>query len=270
MRKIKTESMKRLSDFEDKFWNFSKFALAHYADFSDEHSFTLREKPLFAPKVPLGKYCFLPHHLPTDQAPPDAHLYRFRHPLAQSLFDFYKEKQSPFALVRFDGSTVPSNHAILTRFLNTSGWLQAQILRVDSLESEDFLLFSGMTADGTTLDELQCRRLFSLPGTSPNSSSLPGTDVQIALRQIIEQQTSEAIRLSMERNAKLLNEEAQKLEQWAEDKIFAAEFEIKETKKRITELKRSLQKSTSPQETLQTQKETSSWLISLLPNLSEK
>lgn len=257
LRKIKTESMKRLSDFEEKFWKFNAFALGPYADFSEEHTFSLREKPPVAlsGNLPLGKYCFLPHHLPADQLPPDAHLYRFRHPLAQALFDHYKQIEVPFAVINFDATTVSSNHAILTHLIDTSGWLQAQFLRIESLEAEDYLLFSGMTTDGTLLDENQCKRFFSLPGTVAASNRLPGTDVHIALRQMIERETSEALRLSMERNARLLNEEAQKLEQWAEDKIFAAEFEIKETKKRITELKRALQKSVSPQETLQIQKD---------------
>ena len=53
----------------------------------------------------------------------------------------------------------------------------------------------------------------------------------------------------------MLNEEAQKLEKWAEDRIFAAELEIKDAKKRIAELKRPLQKSPVATETLNIQKE---------------
>ena len=255
LRKIKSESMKRLSDFEKKFWDFSKFTLSPYAEFIEEHTFVLKSKPPFAPHVHLGKYRFLPHHLSADQFPPDAQLYRFRHPLAQALFDYYREAPVSFAIITFDGSTVLSNHAILGPFLGASGWLQVAFLQIESFETEQCLLFSGMTTEGIVLDEDQCRRLFSLPGISSHSINLPNTEVRIALQQIIENASGEAIRINMERNARLLNDEAQKLEQWAEDKIYAAEFEIKETKKRISELKRALRNSTSPQETLQLQKE---------------
>lgn len=255
LRKIKSESTKRLSEFEKRFWDFSRFALAPYAEFTEEYTFVLKSKPPFAPHAHLGKYRFLPHHLSADQFPSDAQLYRFRHSLAQALFDHYKEASASFAVITFDGSTVLSNHAILSSFLGASGWLQVQFLQIDSFETEQCLLFSGMTTDGMVLDEDQCRRLFSLPGVSSDSNILPDTEVLITLRQIIENASGEAIRLNMERNARLLNEQAQKLEQWADDRIFAAEFEIKETKKRITELKRALRNSTSPQETLQLQKE---------------
>jgi hypothetical protein len=247
--------MKLLSEFEKRFWDFSSFTLAPYAEFTEEYTFVLKSKPHFAPQANLGKYRFLPHHLSSDQFPPDAQLYRFRHPLAQAMFDYYQEASFSFAVITFDGSTVLSNHAILGSFLGASGWLQVQFLQIESFETEQCLLFSGMTIDGTLLDEDQCRRLFSLPGISSNSNNLPKTEERIALLQTIENASGVAIRLNMERNARLLNEQAQKLEQWAEDKIFAAEFEIKEIKKRITELKRALRNSTSPQETIQLQKE---------------
>ena len=63
------------------------------------------------------------------------------------------------------------------------------------------------------------------------------------------------LKASLERHAHLLNIESQKLETWADDRVFAAEQDIKDTKKRITELKRHLNKAASASETLHIQKD---------------
>jgi hypothetical protein len=197
----------------------------------------------------------MPFNMPSEQLPTDAHLYRFGHPLAQALLEYHKTTPSVLGQVTFDYNASPQKISILESLIGESGYLQAQHLRIESLETEDYLLFSGMTTEGSLLDGEQCKRLFSLTGTEAVAQRVFPTDVQIALRQIIDNQSSEAVRFSLERNAQLLNTEAQKLEQWAEDRIFAAENEIKETKKRSNELKRALQKAASPNETLQIQKE---------------
>ena len=52
----------------------------------------------------------------------------------------------------------------------------------------------------------------------------------------------------LEANARLFNEERDKLERWAEDKIAAAEEALRNTKARISQLKREARKATSMQE----------------------
>lgn len=256
LNKIKLESLKKLSAFEAKFWQFTRFVLAVYADFTNDYTFVLKRTPLEALKIPLGQYQFLPYNVPSEQLPTHAQLYRFGHPLAQYLLEQFKTTPSVLSgHVVFDCSNAQPKINILESLIGETGCLMAQHYRIESLETEDFLLLSGLTTEGGVLDDEQCRRLFSLAGTESKSLFDIPMDMHEVLKSNIVQQADLALKGSLERNAQILNGEAQKLEQWAEDKIFAAESEIKEAKKRINELKRALQKAASPNETLQIQKD---------------
>lgn len=255
LNKIKLESLKKLSAFEDKFWRFTRFALASYATFTEDYTFFLNKNPNQTLKIPLGKYRFLPFNVPSDQLPTDAHLYRFGHPLAQCLLEQFKTTPSVSGHIVFDCSNAMPKINILESLTGSTGCLMAQHYRIESLETEDFLLLSAMTTEGVLLDDEQCQKIFSLSGTEATDHLEIDSEINVFLKENIEQQANLALKGSLERNAQILNGEAQKLETWAEDKIFAAESEIKEAKKRINELKRALQKVANPNETLQIQKD---------------
>jgi predicted nucleic acid-binding Zn-ribbon protein len=66
-----------------------------------------------------------------------------------------------------------------------------------------------------------------------------------------------AIAHILEVNQRLFNEERDKLEKWAEDKLLAAEEALKNTKARIAQLKRDARKATTLQEQAGVQQEIS-------------
>ncbi len=61
----------------------------------------------------------------------------------------------------------------------------------------------------------------------------------------------------LEANRRLFNEEREKLERWADDKLMAAEEALKNTKARIAQLKREARKATTLQEQESIQREIS-------------
>ena len=108
------------------------------------------------------------------------------------------------------------------------------------------LLFSGLTDQGEPLDQNTCEKLMSMPVMSrPTalSTTIPATLIANSQRA-----ADATIAQVLEANQRLFNEERDKLERWADDKLLAAEEALKNTKTRIAQLKRDARKATTLQE----------------------
>src|SRR6202020_2007717 len=99
-----------------------------------------------------------------------------------------------------------------------SGWLCVTNLTVSAFETEDWLLFAGVTDDGQELDPDQCQRMFSLNATDTSQLSLsPDDTVRTRMDgQFSQQQQAVLTRLS-EKNAEFFELEMENLEGWAGD-----------------------------------------------------
>jgi hypothetical protein len=49
--------------------------------------------------------------------------------------------------------------------VGASGWLELSKLTVESLDTEEFLLFAARADDGRSLDDETCRKLMLLPAS---------------------------------------------------------------------------------------------------------
>jgi superfamily II DNA or RNA helicase len=234
LEKIKVESEQRLDAFENKFWEFSRFALAPFADqFDDEnHSFRLLKSPIET--IPVGNFRFLSHRLPHDRLPKDAQVYRIGHPLAKHFLRQFENAALPCAEVVFDTSNTTRKVTIPDHLIGASGWMQLETLTLESLESEDFLLFAGMDDEGILLQPEQCRRMFSLSGQLVQDHlPAPDPDFQQALEVEISRQRRE---LELQRNQQdvhLFNREMDKLDQWANDRRMALHAELRALEQEI-------------------------------------
>lgn len=95
------------------------------------------------------------------------------------------------------------------------------------------------------IEEEIARRLFEMPCRiieNPGSIDSSQFDDAFAVR---ERAVTEALK---RQNAEWFSAESQKLERWAEDKVFAAEKELKDAKARILELKREARTAESPED----------------------
>lgn len=239
LEKIKIESQKRLDTFEQKFWDFSRFALAEFADTFDNENYAFRLHRSPTPSVKTGVFRFLSHRLPFDRLPKDAQVYRIGHPLSQHLFATYKKLKLPVAEVVFDYAASAAKVSALENLKNTEGWLRLDKLSVESLENEDFLLFSGIFDDGKPLETDLCRRLFSLVGQVENTVlSLP-TAIKTTLEQAIQQERLTWMQQREQRDAFLFTSEMTKLDRWAEDQRLALHTELRELEQEIR-LRRNL------------------------------
>ncbi len=126
-------------------------------------------------------------------------------------------------------------------------------LSVESFEEEDHLIFSAVTDDGTTLDDEQAQRLFSLPGTCGE----PISDIPCSghLQQILDSGKGRIIEAISARNSVFFDDEMEKLEKWADDLKSGLEYELKELDREIKFLKTESKKILKLDEKLKAQKD---------------
>ncbi|WP_373549117.1 SNF2-related protein [Haliscomenobacter sp.] len=239
LEKIKVESEQRLDAFEEKFWAFSRFALAEYANqFDDEnHSFRLLRSPLS--DVPKGNFRFLSHRLPHDRLPKDAQVYRIGHPLARHLLKTHQGQGLPVAEVVFDFKNAARKVSALEPLVGASGWLRVDRLCIEGLENEDFLVFAGMDDTGELIEQERCRRMFSLPGQVVSSGWEQDQHITQALQAEIQLQRNLLMERRNQRDIQLFDLEMDKLDRWASDQRLALHTELREIEQDIR-LRRNL------------------------------
>ena len=148
--------------------------------------------------------------------------------------------------------------------------LEIHKLSVQALESEDYLLFAGITDEGEELDQDQCRRLFDLPGEvkprmDANERKLesrtgfqPVYDGEVVGREgtqgtqkkirvdscssVVKKLKKEVLVEIPERNANFFDEEMEKLDKWADDVKKGLEIRLKQLDVEIKTLKAEARK----------------------------
>lgn len=197
--------------------------------------------------IPVGRY-----ELPRRSG--EAHLYRLGHPLAVELLRRAKQRTLPPAKITFDYSGATPKIAALRALVGQAGELLVSQFTVESLDqAEDYLLVAAATDHGQLLDDEAARRLFSLPAAAvePLASFEPSPE----LGEAIERRQAEIRRAISERNARLFEAEADKLDHWADDLKIALEREIKDFDRQIKEAKRAATLALSLEDKLAGQKQ---------------
>ena len=243
------ESKEYLSKYEGWLWDITKFYLEPYADFAgDEHSFTLRANPFSNETIHPGPYSM-------GKNVEDANIYRVGHPLAQRVIDKCKTLALDGQELIFNYSGTPKRISILESFVGKSGWLSVINLTIDSFETEDQILFSGISDDGIELDIEQCQRLFSLQAEfSPLQTGI-GAEAEEVLSSIAHRQQNEILHINAERNSGFFDAEMEKLDKWAEDLKNSIELELKELDKEIKARKTEAKKILKLEEKVKAQRQ---------------
>jgi ERCC4-related helicase len=232
--------------FEKLLMDLTRYELASKAEFLNDFSFKLLEKP-FEGDIQTGLY-----ELPRRSG--DAHLYRLAHPLASAIMQRAKERELPFASVEFDLSGYDGKISVLDEVKGKSGFLRIDVLMVSSLDqSEEYLLYAGATDEGIHLEKEVIHRFFSLSGRIEKMNVQ--TQEPVYLEQIILDKETIIRKKVVQRNALYFEAEAEKLDGWAEDLKTGLEREIKEMDKQIREARRASIAALTLEEKLKHQKE---------------
>lgn len=231
----------RLDKLGRWFWGVTCFALDGRARFDEQsYAFSLSTPPT---GIATGRY-----QLIRGAAQPDmlAHAYRLSHPLGEWSIDASLNAATPVATLKLDYGKYGARISVVENLRGKSGWLTLARLEVTAFETTEALLFSGITDDGQVLDQEACEKLMAIPAAgkpTPLSTNVPETLLANSQRAV-----AATIAQVLEANQRLFNEERDKLERWADDKLLAAEEALKNTKARIAQLKRDARKAATLQE----------------------
>ena len=176
--------------------------------------------------------------------------YRQDHPLAAHVIQKGLSHEHPPATLRLEYAPYGQVISVLKPLLGDSGWIELSKLTVESLDMEEFLIFTARTDSGQTLDEEICRKLMLLPANVDSQSPDPAPDLS-ALRQA---EIQGRIKQVEERNGKFFDEEVLKLDRWSDDLKQGLEREIRELDKQIREARRMAVLAGSLQDKLEAQK----------------
>ena len=243
------ETRQRLDWVGRMFWQLTKFMLVDLATFDDTTlAFDLRDAP--RPDVKPGRYHLISK---THQNVDGEFLYRISHPLGEHAIDAAKTCPTPEATLKFQITSNPVRIRVVENLKGKSGILVLNRLIIDSFDREEYLLFSGSTDDGKSLDQETCEKLFHCDAVVAPGGV--GPDVMPALKRETERHAAATISRSLETNNKHFQEERERLEKWADDQIIAAERELADTKARIRALNRAARLTTTTEEQLKIQNE---------------
>ena len=227
-----------INRYERMLWAVTRHELANLADFDDSYlTFTLRRLPKGI-NVPLGGYGIAKTSL-------CEHRYRLGHPLAQHVISNAKDRTLNEGRLHFHYSKWPAKAVNVEPLVGKSGVLSARLLSFSGFDEQDHLLLAAKTDDGEEIEPAVIRRLFEMPCSNDNTAL---ASLQNNLEGILVSRECEVIEKLKDQQSHWFAEESQKLEKWADDRVFAAEKELKDAKARILDLKREARSTQSPEE----------------------
>ncbi|WP_421201227.1 SNF2-related protein [Aeromonas enteropelogenes] len=239
------EAEARLDKLGRWFWGVTRYALSDSAHFDEQsYAFSLSRPPQ---GIEPGRYQLIRGRLEQPrQTDMLSHAYRLSHPLGEWSINTSLSAPTPLAALTLDYDKHGLRVSVVERLRGQSGWLTLARLEVNAFETTEVLLFSGLTDQGEPLDQATCEKLMSMPAMSRPTAlntTIPATLIANSQRAV-----DATIAQVLEANQRLFNEERDKLERWADDKLLAAEEALKNTKARIAQLKRDARKATTLQE----------------------
>lgn len=176
--------------------------------------------------------------------------FRQDHPLAASLIAQATARGLAPASLQLDYVGHGQVVSVLKPFVGKAGWLELSKLKVQSFDSEEFLVFSARSDDGTVLDDEICRKLMALPATLGNSPTTAAPD----LSPIRDEEVRERLKQVEARNAAFFEEEVQKLDRWSDDLKLGLERDIKDLDRRIREARKTSSLAAALAQKLEAQK----------------
>lgn len=231
VEKVRVSSGDYLDRFEEWLWQVTRFYLGPYARFDQGgYSFMLERNPFEGERIHPGPYRL-------GKRVEDANTYRIGHPLAQRILSLCKELPTETKEIRFNYQSSGKRIAVVESLVGKGGWMLCSRATLTAFETEDHLLFGGLTDGGDELDHAQCRRMFDLPGEEAGPVHC---DPEIHRRcegQITAEIQRITARLS-EKNGGWFDAEMDKLDRWADDQRRSLKADLEELDTKIKETKK--------------------------------
>lgn len=234
----------RLDRIGRLFWDVTRHVLQERADFDSRNfSFTLHSSPV--EHVSPGFYHLISR---TQENITGEYLYRLSHPLGEYVIQAASERVCPPAEIIFDITGHPTRIALVERLKGLSGWLALQHLRIESFDSEEYLLFSGMDDAGNNIDQETCEKMFNCCGRVNAKLTMISEQVEQRLGADSRRHVQATLAKNLEENNRYFSEARDQLDRWAEDMEMAAQKELDDTKRRIRDLGRQSRQASTMEE----------------------
>ena len=162
-------------------------------------------------------------------------------PMCQEWLLQAKAEQIPFGAIRFDYTNSPDHRiSFLENHPNLRGVLSMDKLVYSGLDTEEHLIFSVVTEDGTELDDDMVNRIMELPAEMIGEIEKNDDELDALRRANTEKQKAEIERI----NKEYFIAESAKLDAFSEDLKDGLQRELKDLNREITEKKRIFKNST--------------------------
>lgn len=244
LRVHRDRALATLSQREKVLLNLARFELRGTAEFAPE-------RPAFhytGDDAPVGWYT-----LDWKEAEKRGEtFFRLEHPLAAKIVHRAKERAGAATTLRFDYAGLGVESASLSPLRGRSGWLAASSVEVASLDTDEFLVLVGEDDEGRRIEPDVCARLIDLGAEElegEKSTEAPG-----ALAAELDGEVRRVLRDLETRNAKLFDEEVEKVDRWSDDLKAGLERDIKGIDLEIGEERRASLAAASLAEKLEHQK----------------
>ena len=231
--KLRIRATDSRSRYERMLLEMSRAELGDCAHF-DKDGFTLQQMPPgITDDIATGRY-----ELPRCNG--DAHLYRVNHPLAQWLITQAKNRSLDAARLTFDYAVYGNKISSLEPWRGQSGYLTARLLDITTLgKREQHLLIAACTTDGTPIIEDDPEKLLKIPARSSDDYTAPTARQNAALHDDLDRRRAALLAALKQQDLAHIDQEAQKLDDWADDLKQNLEQAIKETDREIKEVRRT-------------------------------
>lgn len=236
LRRDSTEA--RLTHFQQLLWMLTLAVAGSDIKVNQEEEFSfslLRQPQGLTLSLPTG-----PYRMGHDVN--NAYTYRIGHPLAQYIINKAKHADTTHtATVEFRYTGSPAKVSVLEDAVGSGGTLVASVLHFSSpKDSEDTIVAVAFDSKGTPMPDDFVSKLMALPAQEVNSQSV---DIDVCDEPLAkaQQETTDHV---AQRNKAFVTDEARKIERWADDQTFAAEQELRNTKRLIKEKNRLLPTAT--------------------------
>jgi superfamily II DNA or RNA helicase len=240
----------QLDRFGQRFWALTGFMLHDRARFDDTGlTFDLDRPP--REDIMPGRY-----HLISKSRPREGEdvveeggrfLYRLSHPLGEHVLAEAVSLDTPPAEIVFDVSNHPARLSVVEALRGRAGYIVLNRMVVDSYDRAEYLLFSGISDDGTELDQETIEKLFLCAARETTPCDVPEA-VRLRLTADGDRHAQATLSRSLETNSKHFNEARDRLERWADDMVLAAEKALRDTKEQIKVQRRLARQSVTLEE----------------------
>jgi hypothetical protein len=149
-----------------------------------------------------------------------------------------KQIKECYGQIVFNKSNYPYKISALEELIGKHGFIIVKKLVLHAVENEEYLVINGILDDGTRLDEDICKKLFRLDTSEKIFNTSPSSQL---INNLIEDSSINVNRIreiSIEKNNTTLQNEIDKINQWADDKIQSTQLSVEN----MREERKNLQK----------------------------